>query len=109
SKLLDNEPPSLVNAGRYRTVSSLDQPHILRFAFTYQPPLKFEQKLVDSLLGGWSLSGMLEASSGTPIDAVTDANGRMVRLRSPRIDGDVRERLGDRVVGGVARHPYFDI
>jgi hypothetical protein len=109
SKLLDNETTSLVNPRRYRTVSSLDQPHILRFAFTYQPPLKFRQKLVDSLLGGWSLSGMLEASSGTPLDAVTDANGRMIRLRSPRIDGDVGERLGDSVVGGVAQNPYFDI
>lgn len=114
SKLLDNETTSLVNTRKYRTVSALDAPHIFRLATVYQVPLKFSgsfgHKLLDYALGGWSVSGILELTSGAPLGAVIDANGRMNRLRSPRLDGDVRDRLGDqRDAAGNILNPYFDL
>jgi len=114
SKLIDNETTSVINPRRYRTVSNLDQTHIMRVAATYEFPWRFAGQGMDRLLrqvaGGWSLSGYFIAESGTPF-GITHANGRPVRTRNAALSGPVSERLGDRLDPVTRRplNPYFDI
>jgi hypothetical protein len=110
SKLIDNETASIINPRNYRTVSSLDQTHILRVAATYELPWQFSHPLWKQAAGGWSLSGYFIAESGTPF-GVTHSNGRPIRLRNPARSGPVSERLGDRIDPVTRRplNPYFDI
>src|SRR5262249_6425282 len=42
SRLMDNNPPSAINDRHYRAVSAFDQKHVMRLAFTYQFPFRFE-------------------------------------------------------------------
>jgi hypothetical protein len=108
SKLIDNETSSIVNERHYRTVSSLDQPHVMRLAVTYELPWSFENAFARQAFGGWSVSGYFIRESGLPL-SVTHANGRPIRLRNPDLDGPVNERLGDRREGGRVVNPFFDI
>jgi hypothetical protein len=103
-----------VNPRKYRTVSSLDQRHIMRVAATYELPWRFTgqgaNRLLRQVAGGWALSGYLIAETGTPL-GVTHANGRPVRLRNPAGSGPVGQRLGDRIDPVTRRpvNPFFDI
>ncbi len=111
SKLMDNETTSITNARKYRTVSSLDQTHIVRIALTYELPWQFNGKgLLRQVAGGWSLSGYAIAESGLPL-GVTHSNGRPVRLRNAAKSGSVEDRLGDKLDPVTRRplNPYFDV
>jgi hypothetical protein len=114
SKLIDNETTSVINPRKYRTVSSLDQRHIMRVAATYELPWRFTGGGANAWLrqvaGGWAMSGYFIAESGRPL-GVTHPNGRPVRLRNPALSGPVSERLGDRVDPVTRRplNPYFDV
>ncbi|MBI4876373.1 MAG: TonB-dependent receptor [Acidobacteria bacterium] len=113
SRLMDNNTTSVVNVRRYRTVSPLDQKHVMRIAFTYELPFRFQgggAKLVlRPVLGGWAVSGFATLAGGTPL-SVSQANGRPLRLRTPRIEGAINSRLGDkRDSSGRVLNPYFDI
>jgi hypothetical protein len=114
SKLIDNETTSIVNPRKYRTVSSLDQTHVMRVATTYEFPWKFDKRgagrLLDMAAGGWAASGYLTLETGTPL-GVTHPNGRPVRIRNASRGGPIGNRLGDRL-DPVTRRPanaYFDI
>lgn len=113
SRLMDNYTTSVINPRRYRAVSSLDQKHVMRLAFTYQLPFRFAgggmNLLWRQVIGGWALSGFATFATGTPL-SVTHANGRPIRIANPRLEGPVSERLGDRKdsSGGVL-NPYFRI
>jgi hypothetical protein len=114
SKLIDSETTSVINPRKYRTVSSLDQTHIMRVAATYEFPWTFAgqgaSRFLRQVAGGWSLSGYFIAESGIPL-GVTHPNGRPVRLRNAALSGPVSERLGDRIDPVTRRplNPYFDI
>lgn len=114
SRLMDNNTTSLVNPRFYRAVSGIDQKHVTRLAFVYQLPVRFTGsglgKLWDRILGGWSVSGLAQFATGTPL-SVTHAYGRPLRIRNPRLSGPVHERLGDRRDAATGRvlNPYFDI
>jgi hypothetical protein len=114
SKLIDNETASLINPRQYRTVSSLDQRHIMRVAATYEFPWQFTGqgagRFLRQLAGGWALSGYFIAETGRPF-GVTHPNGRPVRLRNPALSGPVSQRLGDRIDPVTRRpvNPYFDV
>ncbi|MBM3739429.1 MAG: carboxypeptidase regulatory-like domain-containing protein [Acidobacteria bacterium] len=113
SKLIDNETTSVINPRKYRTVSSLDQRHIMRVAATYEFPWSFAGSGVNRILrqvaGGWAVSGYATGETGVPL-GVTHPNGRPVRLRSPALSGPAGERLGDRLDSSRrVANPYFDI
>src|ERR1051325_8177023 len=71
SKLMQNNMTSLVNARHYRSIASLDQPNLLRIAFTYQLPGHFAShgtgRLLESVLGGWAVTGFFSLESGLPL------------------------------------------
>ena len=113
SKLMDNNTTSIVNERRYRCISSIDQPQVMRLAFSYELPFRFEgeawRKVARQVMGGWSLGGFLHLASGTPL-SITHANGRPIRIRNPRLTGPMNHRLGDhRDAAGRVLNPYFDI
>jgi hypothetical protein len=114
SRLMDNNTTSIVNRRFYRAVSPFDQKHVTRLAFVYELPVRFRgsglRKVWDYVLGGWSLSGLAQFATGTPL-SVTHAYGRPLRIRNPKLSGPVHERLGDRRDPATGRvlNPYFDI
>jgi len=104
SKLIENNPASLVNPRHYRGISEFDQPHTANLAFVYDLPFGRGR-----VAGGWTVSGRLFITSGRPL-SVTEANGRPIRIRNSKISGRVRDRLGDRLdpVTRQVLNPYFD-
>ncbi len=114
SKLMDNETTSLVNERHYRTISSQDQPHVMRLGATYQLPWRFQgpgwNRLWQQVAGGWSLNGYWIYESGTPM-SISHANGRPLRIRNAALGGPVGQRLGDQrdPKTKLPLNPYFDI
>ena len=108
SKLIDNYTTSIVNTRRYRSVSEFDQTHAMRLAASYALPFRHPSRALRSLVAGWELTGYLSIETGVPL-TLTQANGRPLRIRNPRLEGPVSERLGDRREGGRVVNPYFDI
>ncbi len=114
SKLIVSNTTSLVNPRHYRTVSSLDQSHVFRQAFTYMIPFRFAGSgsahwLLRELAGGWEIAGWWEYMSGFPL-SVTQANGRPYRIAPVAKSGPIESRLGDRrdPVTGAILNPYFN-
>jgi hypothetical protein len=108
SRLMDNNTTSIVNDRHYRAVSSFDQKHVMRLAFTYQLPLRFRSIALRQIAGGWAVSGFGTLASGVPL-SVTQTNGRPLRLVSPKLEGSVGSRLGDiRDASGKVLNPYFN-
>lgn len=108
SKFIDNNTTSIVNPRRYRSVSALDQTHTVRWALTYEPTWRPKPALMRAVAGGWQFTSFYSFETGTAL-SVTHANGRPTRLRNPRLDGSVADRLGDRRQGTQTVNPYFDI
>ncbi len=113
ARLMDNNTTSIVNVRRYRAVSSLDQKHVLRLAFTYELPIRFAgggmNQVWRQAFGGWAVSGLASLAGGTPL-SVSHTYGRPLRIRSPKLEGPINGRLGDkRDASGRVLNPYFDI
>ncbi len=117
SKLIEDNRVSLVNPRPfYRGVSGFDRPHLLNVAFVYDLPfgkgrrfLSGAGRALDALVGGWTVSGRFNYTSGQPL-TVTDSNGRPIRIKNPHIGGSIHSRLGDkRDANGNVLNPYFDI
>jgi hypothetical protein len=114
SKLIDNNTTSIVNTRKYRSISPMDQPQVMRLAFTYQLPFRFSgaawSKVANHAVGGWLVGGLMSFGSGSPM-SISDSNGRPIRLRNAQKSGPISERLGDRrdPATGVVLNPYFDI
>jgi hypothetical protein len=111
SKLMRNNMTSVVNTRHYRSISSLDQPKLFRLAVAYAIPLHFAgsgyQRLLREVAGDWAVTGYLTMESGLPL-SISQANGRPIVVGNPQESGPIDQRLGDRVVGGVAQNPYFN-
>jgi hypothetical protein len=113
ARIMDNNTTSIVNPRHYRAVSAFDQKHTVRLGFTYQLPFQFHgngmNRLAREAFGGWSTGGFYTFTTGVPL-SVTQANGRPIRIRNPKIEGSVGSRLGDqRDAKGNVINPYFDI
>ncbi len=116
SKLIDNNTASVVNHRHFRSVSNLDLTHVSRISFVYDLPFGPGKPLgagfrgpLARLVEGWSISGYLNARSGSPL-SISHANGRPVRLRNAALSGPVAGRIGDqRDAAGNILNPYFDI
>ncbi len=62
------------NRSLYKTISPLDRTHILKAALTWDLPLgkgktllNGTNRVVNAVVGGWTVSGILNYSSGTPL------------------------------------------
>jgi hypothetical protein len=92
SKLIDNNTTSIVNPRHYRSVSQFDEPTAMRLAFTYELPFRPQRAVWQHLAGGWSVGGFANVSTGAPL-SITQANGRPIRIRNPKLAGSVTSRL----------------
>ena len=92
SKLMDNNSASLVNTRKYRSISGQDQAYTMRWAATYSLPWRPKSALLRAAAAGWELTGFFSFETGTPL-SVTHVNGRPLRIRNPRLDGPVSQRL----------------
>src|SRR5260221_4568244 len=109
SKLMDNNTTSIVNDRHYRSVSSFDQKHVMRLAFTYQLPFRLHGMLLRQTIGGWAVSGFGTLASGVAL-SVTPTNGPPLRLGKPEVGGAVSSLLGrKRDASGRVLNPYFNI
>ncbi len=113
SKEMHNNLTSLVNALHYRSISSIDQPQLIRIAVVYDLPFHFAgaglaRHILREAAGDWEVTGEWSLDSGLPL-SITQANGRPLVIADPEQSGPVDQRLGDRVVNGVAQNPYFNI
>ncbi|MEK7407911.1 MAG: carboxypeptidase regulatory-like domain-containing protein [Acidobacteriota bacterium] len=108
SKLIDNYTTSVVNPRKYRSVSEFDQTHMMRLSAVYALPFRPSSRALRAVAGGWEITGYLAIETGVPL-SVTHANGRPLRIRDPRLEGAVSERLGDSRAGGRVVNPYFDL
>jgi hypothetical protein len=119
SHLVHNHVTSLVNAAylhsdtvNYRSIASLDQPHLFRLALTYTLPSLFEgrgpgSRVLRAAIGGWAVTNYLTLESGLPLN-ITGTNGRPIITGDPSNPGPVNARLGDVVVNGAPQNPYFN-
>jgi Carboxypeptidase regulatory-like domain/TonB dependent receptor len=97
-----------------KSLSTTDQPHVLNSFYSYELPFgkgkTFDSgnTFVNALIGGWSLSGVTRAASGTPLGAFT-ANCTLAGAGvcwanyNPTFSGDPRLK-GD---GGVT--PFINV
>lgn len=117
SKQMLNNITSLVNTRHYRAVSFMDRSRVANLAWVYEMPFGNGQRFAGNARGlagffvsGWSVSGRLYRASGVPL-AISDSNGRPIRLRDASLSGSVTGRLGDRVdpATGQVLNPYFDV
>lgn len=113
SKLMRNNTTSVVNERHYRSISSLDQPHLFRLVTTYELPFKFAgggaRRILRPVLGGWAIANFLIIESGRPM-SISEANGRPVMIADPRISSPINQRLGDRKdAQGNILNPYFKL
>ena len=97
-----------------RALSDLHRAHTFTFDYVWQLPFGRDQavgsgwsKAVDTVLGGWQLTGIVTASSGPPVNAsvprdIANIGGRVVAQR-PNLVGDP--------YGGVSGAPeeYFNL
>lgn len=114
SRLMHNNITSLINTRHYRSVSSLDQKHVMHLTLNYQLPWGFEgagwnRRVLRQAFSGWMIGGIATYASGVPL-TVTQANGRPLRIHSVALGGSVEGRLGNkRDASGHVLNPYFDI
>lgn len=117
SKLIENNITSLVNTRHYRSISSLDRPHVVNMALVYDLPFGKGRWIGGDMRGitgflasNWAVGSRFYRASGTPL-SITDANGWPLRLRNAAIGKSLNDRLGDRVdpVTKQVLNPYFDV
>jgi hypothetical protein len=111
SKTMTYEMGSIVNERHLRTVSDLDQKHMMHLSAVYELPRELfgGAKLLNRTVGGWAVSAFWLAASGQPL-SISGAYGRPYRLRNAALGGPVSSRLGDQKdARGNPVNPYFDV
>ncbi len=120
SKLEHNNITSLVNASyyhnslvNYHSISSLDQPQLLRLTMIYTTPTVFlgsgfAHGVLRTAVSGWEVSNYFDLESGLPL-AITGSNGRPIIQGNPSTSGPISRRLGDiKGSNGIPTNPYFN-
>jgi hypothetical protein len=116
SKTMEYNAASVINERHYRCVSDVDRPQMLRLFVTYELPVGRRRAVggdwpawLDYALGGWEVSGILRFTSGEAL-TVTERRGRPLPVRSARLSGSVKDRLGERIdpATKLPANPYFD-
>jgi hypothetical protein len=120
SKLERNNITSLVNKQyhhnalvNYHSISSLDQPHLLRLVMVYTVPKVFNgagwvRGTLRSSFSGWEISNYYDLESGLPL-AITGSNGRPIVQGNPMTQGPIRNRLGNiKDSNGSPINPYLN-
>jgi hypothetical protein len=118
SKAMQYTGASLVNERHNnRSVAATDFPQIFRVFATYDLPVGRGRAFggewpvwLDDVVGGWNATWITRYTSGTAL-GVTDTRGRPIPIRDPRIEGPVKDRLGDGPINsttGVRTNPYLD-
>ncbi len=69
-----------------------DVRHNLTADFVWEIPVRFQDRLLKSILGGWTASGKVYARSGMPFSVT---NGRIPGLLSPTVSGFVLAEVVD--------------
>ena len=81
----------LYNRGLQKELSSNSQPFITVVAFSYQIPTFLKSRLVHSVLGGWTVGGIVRYASGMPIQVPCSTNNlNNIWLRTSSCDPDNR-------------------
>ena len=58
---------NVFNRGVNKSITSFDQPFVFNVGYTYETPGFSSNRLVRTAVGGWTIGGLLEYSSGLPI------------------------------------------
>jgi hypothetical protein len=98
----------LKNLRNERSIAVFDRPHRLVTTFDYQIPIgrkralgKSMNRILDGVIGGWELSGIVTASSGTPLGISQSASNLWQGNQRPNLVGDpskpgsVRDKLNN--------------
>ena len=89
--------------GLERSVSQFDIPHILQFSYVYDLPFGRKRKfgsnmspVVNAVLGGWQLNGIIGFSSGRPIQLSLDSGIGIPTYgnRRPNLSGVLKRNTG---------------
>ena len=121
SKELDNlvAPRNPYNTALEKAPGAVNRPHVMNATFVYLLPFGADRKFksghgaVNQIVGGWQLSGVVNAASGAPL-IITATNcqsgnilGTCYRNYNPSFSGDARinGNFGD---GNVATTPYLN-
>lgn len=73
--------------------SQFDRRHVLGFSWMWEQPRRFENRVLEGLLGGWAISGVHNVSSGNPLnfvmgtDVALDGTGGAGRQLAQLADG----------------------
>lgn len=97
--------------GLNRTLLPVDRTHNIQLTANYELPfgtgraIKSGNKLIDGIIGGWQLNGLMSFMTGNPFNVTADGATLLMpgNTQTPDVIG-VPERLG-----GIGRgNPYFD-
>ena len=121
SKELDNlvAPRNPYNTALEKAPGAVNRPHVMNATFVYLLPFGADRKFksghsaVNQIIGGWQLSGVVNAASGAPliITATNCQSGNILGTcypnYNPSFSGDARinGNFGD---GNVATTPYLN-
>jgi hypothetical protein len=98
-----NTPGSIASPNIDRGNSDFDIRHSFTAGVTYELPSPGSKKLVHSILGGWSLNGIVLARSAPPVDVVSGiffAAGTELAPRPNVVPGVPLELFGTQYPGG---------
>jgi hypothetical protein len=102
----DSSIQDYFNLRNERSLSAFDVPQRLVVSFDYQLPVgrgrgigKSMNRMLDAVIGGWELSGIVTASSRTPLGVTQSASTLWVgsqrpnQVGDPSVPGSVRDKL----------------
>jgi hypothetical protein len=83
------------NLRNERSISTFDRPHRLVVSFDYQLPIgrqralgKSMNRIIDGVIGGWELTGIVTTASGAPLGVTQSASNLWAGNQRPNLIGD---------------------
>src|SRR4030095_6726101 len=108
----DSSIQDYFNLRNERSLSAFDVPQRLVVSFDYQLPLgrgrtlgKNMNRVLDAVIGGWEVSGIISAASRTPLGITQSASTLWIGSQRPN-------QIGDPSVAGAVRdklNNYFNV